>query len=261
MTRNFGVSILTASGLTSAGELLFSRDGILKAAIAASKAGLGIQMLPLATIGSWRLTAFEQLLQDLRKHNVDVLTFEDRWGGDQWTHPWVHDLLEKREPKAVVAYYLMFPWFYTGVKNRIELLRRYYPRALGIDLPAGKVFEINPNVALGRQWIKRISSADDDIKYVIDTHHLLEFGGLKTAEGILNFVLRRQNNAMAAIHVQFRKKELLEEFMSGRGASLALLANLKLYAKGLPVIFELTPELCTIETLNRMRQVVDGVID
>ena len=120
--------------------------------------------------------------------------------------------------------------------QRIEMIRRFHPRALAIDAPEwaqGGLIELGPNMHKGaaRRWNGYTPSG-----VVLDTFHWMELGD--QAETIL-----AENGgypAVKAIHLRLSSTDDTQEFLSQSRSSVAreLLAEFADQAPNAPIIIE-----------------------
>lgn len=254
---DFGISILSAGALAGNGnlEMVSSPDALLRAALAAKKHGFGVQMLPLSTLGLRSVAAFGNLLDEFVRNDIRVVSFEDRWGGDNWLHPWQKDLPD-RKYKEVVAYYLLFPWRYRGVDRRIDLLFGRFPAAIPVDLPGG-VPEIDRHKGGATYWIEYLSSVEARRwGVVLDTFHLLEFSP-EEQRAILQ-QMEDTKVPVELLHVQFRDRHELglycqDTIRSETRQLLKRLVTMGAVGASTKVIFELDPSLVNEAILVKLR--------
>jgi len=267
MTRPFGISILTAAQLVGLRHFLSDTLGIDDAFGAAHALGFGVQMLPLAT-RSCSDRQFGAMLRAAKMFNVNIMSYEDRWGGSNPLHPITKDLRDG-QVKAVIAYYLLFPWRYQGVQRRIELLQQCFPQAVAVDLPGGPV-EIDLHKGSFEHWVGWLSTDEARERgVVLDTHHLLGFGPAGSLmafhQGVRLLQLVHEHNVpVKLIHVQFRDRDTLAAFDSvGERGATGLLYEMRWLPEvtaSTPVIIELTPELTTPESLRQIRDTVEEIL-
>jgi hypothetical protein len=262
MSLKIGVSVLSTAGLVGTGSFLFSKNGVWNAVDTAAKLGLGIQLLPLSTPRLLNRAKFEGLLSALKNLGITMISFEDRWGGDRSLHPWVKDLPDGKF-SAIPAYYLLFPLRYREVEARIALIKKYFPDAIGVDLPGGPR-EIDLHKGWFDEWMMWFETEEAQERgVVLDTFHLQELArkgtGLSDVTYILNKIFAYQV-PVKLLQIQFRKAEELQSFLSGRGCdTTSILKGLRNRMKlsQLPIIIKLTPELAREDMVKNLKNRIE----
>jgi hypothetical protein len=261
MTRQFGISILSAGKLTGSITNLFKSGGVLKAAMAAHNLGLGVQLLPIATTGISSSKGFASFLQALRNENVSVISYENRWGANNMLHPWVKDLPDGKFA-AVLAYYLLFPWRYRDVQFRTELLKLMFPSAIPIDLPEGPL-EIDLHKWSADFWQTWLTSEEAKRRgVVVDTFHLLEFE--KNVISNILHLIQVHTVPVRVLHLQFRDKSTCLRFLLSEESTTKMLLkeikSKKIASAEVPVVIELVPELVSKEILLQLQMETTEVL-
>jgi len=249
--------------------MVLGRGGVFEAALAAKKAGCAVQLLPLATPGLGTTDGFEEFLEQLKAASIEVVSYEDRWGGNNPLHPWTHDLMDGKL-SAVPAYYLLFPWRYSDVLARVALLREYFPRAVAVDLTNGPL-EISPHQGNFNYWYSWLETPEAKKRgVVIDTFHLREFASAgRGSKDSMNYAMRlmarvRDHDVpVKLIHVQFRDQLELNGFTQGTSSQTThLLQEVQQILRQTPsVVLELDPSLVTTSVIVGLQNRIDLDLD
>jgi hypothetical protein len=265
MSHPFGVSIISTAGLVGLIDFFFRRGGVYRAVVKANVYTFGIQLMPLSTL--WLSRArFEKLLYSMKELGANVLSYENRWGGDDPYHSWKKDLPDGKF-SAMLAYCLLFPLRYREVEARLALIRKYFPNAIAVDLPKG-LWELSLHNNSIEGWVMYLHTPEALFTgIVLDTFHLMELSEDEIGFGIIDTMLAKIAECQVPIkllQVQFRDSTELSEFLSQQHCAtshiLVEIRKKKLLADGVPIIIELTPNIATKENLTRIRKEITALL-
>ena len=268
MSHPFGVSIISIAGLVGLLDFFFRKGGIHRAVVKAGVCKFGIQLMPLSTLCLDR-ARFEALLTAMKDSGITVLSYEDRWGGDDPYHSWKKDLPDGNF-SAMLAYYLLFPLRYHEVEERLALIRKYFPHAIAVDLPKG-LWELSLHNNSREGWVRYLQTPEAFLRgIVLDTFHLMELGESEgeIGFGIIDTMLAKIAGCQVPIkllQVHFRDSAELSEFLSQQQCAtshiLVEIRKRRLLADGVPIIIELTPNLATKQNLSRIREEITALLN
>lgn len=223
-------------------QSLIPKYGLWYAEYVAREAGYdGLQLLPL-----WMLSRYD--LELLKRSGFLVLTCEGSWNNMYF------------DDRTTLGRILRLDWGILldtalfGTAQRVQKILKdfseLFPEAVSIDIDPRGVREISPHHRMSRnQWIGYKGGV------VFDTHHIYEFPFIKDNKDAAEFVEELfEEKVVRVVHIQFRDKEKLEDFLTGslRSLELFVLSQMNLRNISLPIIVEIHPKLLPLGRKGRI---------